>query len=154
MQSQSPNFVLIMAELSDQIHEEISLLSERGDNLAEAGNFKAAIKNYHQALALLPEPKQDWEATLWLYAAIGDAQFLAGDFATARQTFDAAITLPEAIGNPFIHLRLGQASLELGDEDRALEELTRAYASGGDEVFEEDDPHYFAWLNERVELEK
>jgi hypothetical protein len=53
---------------------------------------------------------------------------------------------PEAIGNPFIHLRLGQTQFELGNKDRAADELMRAYMGAGAEIFAEEAPKYLEFL--------
>lgn len=60
------------------------------------------------------------------------------------------MTCPDALGNPFLHLRLGQAQLNLGNEDRAADELMRAYMGGGPEVFEIEDGRYLAFLKTRA----
>ncbi len=138
-----------MSDLPEDLHDEISLLSERGDHFAEAGEYRAAIRNYQEAYEMLPEPREDWEAATWLHAAIADAHFFCGEFAEAREAMQRATLAPDGEGNPFVHLRIGQASLELGDEDRAATELTRAYAVAGKEIFEEDDPKYWAWFQQR-----
>lgn len=57
---------------------------------------------------------------------------------------------PGAIGNPFIHLRLGQAQLELGNTDRAADELMRAYMGGGLEIFAMEDERYLDFLASRA----
>jgi hypothetical protein len=57
---------------------------------------------------------------------------------------------PDAIGNPFLHLRLGQCLYELGDLDRAADELTRAYLGGGADLFDGAD-QYLAFLKTRLE---
>lgn len=56
------------------------------------------------------------------------------------------MTCPDAIGNPFLHLRLGQALYERGETDRAADELMRAYMGAGDEIFGNDEPKYFVFL--------
>ena len=55
---------------------------------------------------------------------------------------------PGAIGNPYVHLRLGEAQFELGEIQRAKDELARAYMGGGPEVFEGDDPKYLRFIME------
>ena len=42
----------------------------------------------------------------------------------------------DALGNPFIHLQLGQCQFELGNEQIAADELTRAYVAEGNDIFE------------------
>ena len=61
-----------------------------------------------------------------------------------------AMHCPEAIGNPFLHLRLGQCQFELGSLDRAADELARAYMGAGEEIFEAADK-YFEFLKTRLE---
>ena len=58
---------------------------------------------------------------------------------------------PGAIGNPFIHLRLGQSQYEVGNLERAADELTRAFAIEGEQLFEEDNPKYFEFLKTKID---
>ena len=141
-----------MPELSEDTHRQIARLCERGDQLAENGVFDEALKLYEAALALLPEPKSKWEAALWIYAAIGDSHFLSGKYDEAKATFSEAITAHGGLGNPFLHLRLGQTHFELEDMDAAAEELTRAYGIEGAELFEEDDVKYLDFLKTKIEM--
>jgi len=142
-----------MAELSEDIHRQIARLCERGDQLAANGVFDEALKLYQNALDMLPAPKKDWEAALWIYAAIGDSHFLSGDFASAKTTFTEAISNVGGHGNPFLHLRLGQTHYELDDMDAAAEELTRAYGLEGLELFQEDDVKYLDFLKTRIDVD-
>jgi tetratricopeptide (TPR) repeat protein len=137
-------------ELPDDLHARIVTLSEAGDALAERQQFQPALAKYHEALALLPEPVTDWEACTWLKAAIGDAQFLSKDYAAAQQTLSDAMHCPDAIGNPFLHLRLGQAQFELGKLDRAADELARAYLQEGRKIFAGDDPKYLDFIKGKL----
>lgn len=57
---------------------------------------------------------------------------------------------PGAIGNPFLHLRLGQCQLELGNNDQAADELTRAYMAEGTTIFQDEDPKYLAFLKTQL----
>lgn len=61
-----------------------------------------------------------------------------------------AMQCPAAIGNPFLHLRLGQCQFELGNLDRAADELARAYMGAGADIFEGADK-YFAFLKTRLQ---
>lgn len=137
-------------ELESDIHDRIAALSEAGDALAETEDYEGAIDKYWDAFELLPEPKIRWEAGTWLLAAIGDANFFQGDFAAGRENLSMAMHYPDAIGNPFIHLRLGQCQFELGNLDRATDELLRAYMAEGVQIFADDDPKYLAFLATRA----
>jgi tetratricopeptide (TPR) repeat protein len=132
--------------LDDRVHENITFLGEEGDALAERGDYDGALAKYETAWVLLPEPRLDWEAATWLLAAIADAQFLKCDFHGAVETLQDAMHTPNAIGNPFLHLRLGESLFEIGQQERAMDELARAYMGAGPEIFGDDDPKYFAAL--------
>jgi len=142
-----------MAELDDATYDQITDLSEAGNERADAGDLDGALALFRQAWDLVPEPKQDWEAATWILAAIGDVSFLKGDFTKTRDALQFAMHCPDAIGNPFLHLRLGQAQLELGDEDRAADELMRAFMGAGHEIFDNDDPKYLDFLRTRAEID-
>ncbi len=132
------------------IQAQIAALSERGDHLAEGGNFNAAVARYEEALALLPPHQRRGPSASWLHAAIGDACFLKGSFEASRQNMLAAYGMPGGPDNPFVRLRLGQASLELKDEEAAFEHLMMAFRIGGEKLFFSDDPKYFRWLMDKV----
>jgi hypothetical protein len=99
---------------------------------------------------LLPKPRTEWEAATWLLAAIGDVQFLLGEFAATQETLSLAMHAPGAIGNPFLHLLLGQVQLELGNTQRAADELARAYLLEGAQIFADDGPKYLAFIKSKL----
>ena len=68
------------------------------------------------------------------------------NYPAALTALEHAMRCPEAIGNPFIHLRLGQTQFELGNKDRAADELMRAYMGAGAEIFAEEAPKYLEFL--------
>lgn len=139
-----------MAELSDETRRIIQALCKEGDDLTNSAKYPAALAQYWAAWDLLPEPQTDWEAATWILAAIGNANFLGGDFAAGRDNLATAMRCPDAIGNPFLHLRLGQCQFELGDLDRAADELARAYMGAGADIFAGGDK-YFAFLMSRLQ---
>ena len=143
-----------MKEIEDKIHEEIKSLSQSGDALAEAEDYTQALVQYWSAFDLIPEPKNEWEATTWVLAAIGDANFLSKDYQAGIDNLSNAMYCPNAIGNPFLHLRLGQCLFEMEFLDQAADELIRAYVLEGEELFSEDDPKYLDFLRTRIELSK
>jgi tetratricopeptide (TPR) repeat protein len=130
------------SELDDTTHARIVDMCERGNARAEAGDLDGAFAAYQQALELVPAPVSEWEAATWIFTALGDVLVQQGRYREAREFLIEAMRCPGAIGNPFIHLRLGQAHLELDEHERAQDELARAYMGGGDELFEGEDPKY------------
>lgn len=140
-----------MAELDDNTYSEIQALCAKGDHFAEKGNFSSALEMYWNAFDLVPEPKTVWDTTTWILTAIGDANFLGRDFQAGVDNLSNAMHCPSAIGNPFIHMRLGQCQFEIGNLDRAADEFTRAYALEGDEIFSEEAPKYIEFLQTRID---
>lgn len=120
-----------------------------GEREMLAGNHRAAHQNLLAAFALLPEPRQRWNAAGWILATLGENSVRAGDFRAAEAPLQDSVLCPGGPGNPWVHLRLGQVRYELGQSERAADELARAYMGGGREVFSGQDPKYFA-LVERL----
>jgi len=137
-------------ELPPKIHAEVKRLTAQGDSLAEAGKYPEAIPIYWKAWDLLPEPKQSWDAALWILAAVGDANFHNKDYTACRDNLSVAMHTPDAAANPFLHLRLGQCQFELRNMDRAADELARAYLPEGKAIFKDDDPKYLAFIKSKL----
>jgi hypothetical protein len=140
-----------MNALPEHTHEQIKALCQEGDTLADRSDFPAALNRYWAAWDLLPQPQTEWEAATWILAAIGEANFLGRDYEAGRDNLSMAMQCPDAIGNPFLHLRLGQCQFELGNLGRAADELTRAYMGAGDEIFQQEDKKYLAFLKTRIQ---
>jgi len=139
--------------LPEPLYDEIVRLCEAGNSHCDNDDFEAALEAFRSAAALLPEPKTDWEAATWVYTAIGDALFFLDDYTQALEALQIAVVSPDGLGNPFIHLRLGQCHYELGNHTQAADDLTRAYMSEGAEIFQSDDPKYFEFLTTQIRLD-
>lgn len=142
----------VNGELDVVLYEEIKRLCGVGDQLAQEDLYEEAIASYNGAWSLIPEPKNDWEASTWVLAAIADACFLSGYKTSALEALQYAMTCPGGLGNPFLHLRLGQVFLDGGQEDNAANELMRAYMGAGSEIFATEDPRYLSFLKSRANL--
>lgn len=99
-------------ELSDELYDRIEELSETGNEAMESEDYTKAISCFQEALDILPEPKEDWEAYLWLAGSIGDAHFMMGglrqvagvfpqmlQYRRDRQSFHSAAPWRELSGN-------------------------------------------------------
>jgi hypothetical protein len=140
-------------ELGPDIHDAVKRHCAHGDELAERRKFRDAIIEYNKAWALLPEPRDRWNAATWVLAAIGDAAFLAGYTDLTRQAFTDVMGCPDALGNPFLHLRRGQVLFDAGDHDDAANELMRAYMGGGPELFQSEPAKYLEFLKTRAAIQ-
>lgn len=139
-------------QLSDATHAEITALCSLGDDFVKAGEFELAKDKYLAALKLLPENHREWEAATWIYVAIGDVHFRMNNYEKAFKCFFNAVQCPKGLGNPYIHLRLGQLYYEQGNMVKAADELTRAYMGAGLKIFLEDDPKYLEFLETKIEI--
>ena len=140
--------------MTEEQEDLLNELCEYGNDSMEDDDFDAAIDYFSKALDIVPEPKENWEASAWLYASIGDALFFKNEYERALDKLNLAYKIygTEAI-NPFVLLRLGQCYFHLQDNKNAIDFLLRAYMLAGNEIFEGDD-EYFDFLKANVELNK
>lgn len=132
------------SQLDDKIVAQVTALCEQGDDAVEEARFDDALARYEEALTLVPRPLYAWAVTTWILTAMAEAHHLNKDPARAKESLMEAFRCEGAIGNPFLHLRLGQSEIALGQKGRGVEELIRAHERGGDAVFEGEDPSYLA----------
>jgi len=137
------------ARLPDEIFVEVRRLAEDGQRLLHEGDPDAAFEAFYGALDLLPDPHTVWNASGWLLVAMGTTAIRAGAFEDALEPLRDAMLCPGTVGNPWVHLLFGQVRFELGDE-QAVQDLSRAFASAGREIFEGLHPKYFAAVEEAL----
>lgn len=143
-----PNMEISVAELSDEVYEKIEEYSERGNAHCDEEEWGKAVTCFNKALELVPEPKEEWEAATWIYAALGDAFYLWEKYEEALDNLKRARMCPDGLANPFILLRIGEAYYELGELEQAKKILLEAYMMEGIEIFEDEDEKYFALIKE------
>jgi len=139
-------------EMDDKLYQQIMVFCEAGDNAVESDDFDVAIHQFQQAFDLIPEPYQEWEASTWVLFSLGEAQFFNEHYEGAKESLTAVMHCPGAIGNPLIHLRLGQVQYELRNFAKSKDELMRAYMGQGTEIFDGEDDKYFDFLKKEVVL--
>lgn len=139
-----------MQELNEITHEKIKSVCADGDAFAAKKNYSDAVDCYTKAWELVPDPKENWNASTWILVALADAYFLAGAKEAALEALQNALRCPNAIGNPFIHMRYGQTLFDLGNQELAADELTRAYMGGGESIFASEDVRYMQFLKSKI----
>jgi hypothetical protein len=128
-------------------YDRIRALYQEGEKLTQSGLISSAFAKYVEAWSLIPDPKELWNISTPVISAIADCCFLAGEYGEVLQALELGMHCPGAADNPFLHLRLGQALLEQGgQDDRAADELMRAYEAHGEAIFEHQNPKYLAFL--------
>ena len=125
--------------------------AEEGNSLFDDERYDEAIKVWQEALGMLGEPLNMQSEAVWFCTSIGDALFIRGQYGEAyRYLYDAKSNLSgEGADNPFVLMRLGQCSYELGRDD-AKEYLLRAYMLAGEEAFEYEDPKYIGLIKDML----
>lgn len=126
------------------------LLVEAG-KLDRQNKVQQAVSMYEQAYQLIPEPKHASELAMAALCSIGELNYLQGKWNQAFQDFSEAVKCKEGLGNPQIHIRLGQLQYELGNMLRAEDELMRAYMGSGHVIFEGEDPKYYELISQYIE---
>lgn len=144
----------IMGDYVDSVQMEATVQSkiDDGDEFLNGGDFPRATELYLNAIALIPDPKEDHWVSLPAYTALGESHFYAGNYDNALKAYRMAIKAPGGVENPLIHLRFGQAYYELGDLNRAADSFTRAYALDGRAVFDREDEKYLRFLGTQIDL--
>jgi tetratricopeptide (TPR) repeat protein len=137
-------------ELQDELYRKISSICSKADNLVDTFKYDEAINMYLKALYLVPEPKRDWEASTWIYTALGDTCYMKKDFDASKNYLFDAVNCPKGIENPFIMLRLGESLFELGEVNKAKEYLLRAYILEGYAIFDSEEDKYFKVIKNEV----
>jgi len=132
--------------MDDARQQRILELVSEGERLAGQRELGTALLRYREALALIPRPVEEHDAAARVLTAIGDMCFLLGRYSEGKYALQGAVRSCAGPSVPFIHLRLGQCELELGNRERAVDELARAYKGGGEELFSGEDPKYLGLL--------
>ena len=133
-------------ELPKHIYDRISELCEKANNALESSLPQHAEAPLLEALQLLPNQQNRWEAYTWICASLGETYFLGTRYEEAKKAFFDAMNGPDGNTNPFILLRLGQTLFELGDMRSAQEYLARAHMLEGDELFVHEPVKYLTFL--------
>jgi tetratricopeptide (TPR) repeat protein len=139
-----------LEELPPEIADQVQALVCDGDELFERTAYQVAIEKYSLAWQMIPNPKENWQASTWIAAALGDSYFQIKSFAFGAEILRKAISCPGGLGVAFLHLRLGQSEFELGNEEEAVDQLMRAYALEGITLLSHEKPEYTAFLRDRV----
>lgn len=139
---------VVCAENYEELYEIIKELSEKGDKAMERKDFLKAEEHWEEALTLVPEPKNQYAAATWLYAALGDLYFLQNRFDEAKVDFELAYSAMDGVTNPFVQYMLGKTYYKLGNMEKAKELLAIAYMNAGEEIFEDDDKVYLKMATE------
>ena len=125
--------------LSEDIQDALEEFCNQGNEALDENEFEEAAVFFEQALAVLPEPAEEWEPWGWIQGALGDAHYGMQDYTRALEYFQNAYTFagPEEV-TPFVLLRLGQCCRRIGDNENAAKYLHHAYMLEGEGIFDDE----------------
>lgn len=126
-----------------ELSEKIGSISKKAKSLTLTGKFKESIAEYQKGIALLGADVMQSKYAVMLFCGVGEAYFLQKEWKEALDYYGKAVASEGGLGEPLIHLRLGQIRFEFGQFEKAADELMRAYMGGGNLMFEGEDPKYF-----------
>jgi tetratricopeptide (TPR) repeat protein len=96
---------------------------DAGRNALLAGNYKAAVSYFQQAEQADPGYMYGTELREGVASFLGRSQYLAGDYAQARQTLEKALARHKS--DNLARLYLGLTLYRLGDQKAALANIER-----------------------------
>lgn len=128
----------------DVSSEVIDIVNEAEDLMSEM-KYKEAIKLYEKAFKSLQYPVQDFLNILYIQEGMGEAYFYLGEYEKVVEILSKIYITPygEETDDPNVLLRLGQSLIEIGELEQGKEVLLKAYAIGGRDIFNEEDPKYY-----------
>jgi len=140
-----------VARMDPELQKQIIALCQHAAQLAEMREYAFALSKYYDALAMVPDPKQEYKAATWIYSSIGQVQWKKRDYNEAGRAFLQAYRCVGGEQSADINYRLGQCLVECGAPDIASQYLCQAYMLDGESIFADDDPKYFEVIKHEVE---
>lgn len=140
-----------LKELDDEVYSKVLNYCNLAEGLVDEEKYLEAIKYFEKAFELLPNPKTDWDAGSWIWAAIGDCYFSLKEYENAVISFRHGEIYPDNSESGFMQLRIGQCYFELEVLEKAKEYLLRAYLLGDVEIFDEEDEKYKDFIKKLIE---
>ncbi len=135
-----------MPVLENKYFNKITLFNDQAEQFINTGQFQQAIKEYQKAWNTLPEPRQLWDAGLWIKMGQVECLLEMQEFEQAKQKLLEAMLCAGAVNNPLVHFFLGICCYETADKTTALNEFKLAYELEGDSIFQEGDEKYRDFL--------
>lgn len=113
-------------DLPSSILKRVKELCQKGVEEREKNDIEEAIYSWERAIQLLPEPREEWKISCWLFTNTGEMYFQQKDYEASDEFFRWAISSPGGSVDSHINMRLGQSCFKLGQMEEALEFLLSA----------------------------
>ena len=141
-----------MKDLEPKLKEQVVELCNKALEAQEEERYHASNRDLAKVYDLLPEPKAEWKAYVWLLSNMGDNHFEQDEFAEALAKFDEVFERDDSSSeNAYLCLRRGQCALELEKEELAQKLLSKAFELEGKELFEDEHSKYLKLAKQAAE---
>lgn len=132
------------------LQRELDDLATKGGTLLDADQPADAQLHFDRGVQLA-RTIRDHASLAWFLAHRGFAYVRQSEWALAVGDLTQSILLGQ-LGNPYVHMMRGIALYELGDLAGGKDELFKAAALVGPEVFAQEDPKYWAFAIKGMKL--
>lgn len=122
----------------------------KSNDAIEQERLEEAIEACNHAYSFIPEPKAFFEESMVIFSRIGEIHFAQKKFEDSFEDFCYAVKCKNGLGNPHIHMRLGQLQYHRGNMKRAADEFMRSYMGAGKTFFKHEDPKYFNLISKYI----
>jgi hypothetical protein len=109
------------------------------DSSIRNGKFKDAYDILFKTYNSLPKNEMDGQIGRYLLIRIAHIYIYSKMWDEAMGMMVDIMHYPNSVGNPLLHLRVGQIALELKNRDIYQDNLSRALIMGGLDVFSDED---------------
>ena len=132
-----------MKDLDPELKIQVVELCNKAVEAQEDERFHASNRDLQKVYELIPEPKAEWKAYVWLLSSMADNHFEQYEYVAAFDLLEEVFTLDdESKNNGYLCLRRGQCALELEHDTLAKQLLSRAFELEGKELFEDEHSKY------------
>ncbi len=102
-------------------------------------NVEDKVNELYDIYSFLSDDEKRLREGRYVIIRIGELCYANRLIEEAMENFSFVMQFKDTIGNPYLHLRMGQLFYCKGNNDKMLDELSRALIMGGDKVFEGED---------------
>lgn len=144
----------VNGRLSPDFARKVIKKTAKGNRIESFGDARRAEKIWRRAYDAIPEPKNQFEQSVWLEIFLGDVFFNSQAYAEALPYFQSAYSNITGKGktNSYLQLRLGACLMETGQHKKALNHLWCAYQMEDGYFFRGTDAKYFDFLKNNLSL--
>lgn len=141
----------MLKKLPEELQQKVWDISDEATILQMKHKYLKAVEKYNEIVDLLPKPLEQWKYMYVLWQNIQENYWLnakfnkgkKGGYTEALEYWKKLMQMPDSIGDAHYHFRIGQIRYEMGQFEKAKDELMRAYLISGMERFNDEDAKYF-----------